>query len=306
MLVKAQQNARGAAAVWKWKEKEEPIYAIDSHTMFFVNQDEATEQLLKIHQRNYNRAKRGVVGNTWAIPLVDNVFGLGKTTFGWEYIRNCQNMWDKSPLKTISGFLDTVRSCHTIKIEFTPQQLLGTNGDFDDMKALNNTIDDICSYFAENYGFRPLALAPEMLPPYCAHKIFPKNLTNEVGPLFIMIDEIGMAFNHIKLVDKGLAETRAIKREAAYQIRIVRCRAAHNGEEGETDGYCAELRQHFEASDGTILKSVIYGNDGFPKIHEIILLNLSTRAYRADVFGIQSDERLKVTSEDVVKKSEIE
>ncbi|KAG3173562.1 hypothetical protein PI126_g784 [Phytophthora idaei] len=199
MLVKAQQNARGAAAVWKWKEKEEPIYAIDSHTMFFVNQDEATEQLLKIHQRNYNRAKRGVVGNTWAIPLVDNVFGLGKTTFGWEYIRNCQNMWDKSPLKTNSGFLDTVRSCHTIKIEFTPQQLLGTNGDFDDMKALNNTIDDICSYFAENYGFRPLALAPEMLPPYCAHKIFPKNLTNEVGPLFIMIDEIGMAFNHIKL-----------------------------------------------------------------------------------------------------------
>ncbi|KAG2776134.1 hypothetical protein PC116_g5360 [Phytophthora cactorum] len=56
--------------------------------MFFVHGDEATKQLVEIHERNYQRANQGGVGVTWAIPLVDNVFGLGKTTFGGENVEH--------------------------------------------------------------------------------------------------------------------------------------------------------------------------------------------------------------------------
>ncbi|KAF4031516.1 hypothetical protein GN244_ATG16612 [Phytophthora infestans] len=113
------------------------------------------------------------------------------------------------------GFWDTVRCCHTIKIELTPRQLLDINGEFDGNKAVINMFGGIYTYFDDNLGFRPEFLA--FSSPHGDHRIVLKNLTDEVGPLFIMIDEIGMAFSHIKLTDK----VDQSKRFVAFRYHVV-------------------------------------------------------------------------------------
>ncbi|GMF54666.1 unnamed protein product [Phytophthora fragariaefolia] len=96
---------KGIGSKWEWKQEEEPIYCLENDRMFFVNRETATEQLLKIHKNNYTRAvNKG--GMTWEIPLVDNIFGLGKSTFGQEYIRRCNQKWDNLSDKREGEFLD--------------------------------------------------------------------------------------------------------------------------------------------------------------------------------------------------------
>ncbi|KAG7385394.1 hypothetical protein PHYPSEUDO_001523 [Phytophthora pseudosyringae] len=75
---------------------------------------------------------------------------------------------------------------------------MDSNGDFDDMKAQKNVVKRIGSSFVIQYGSRPCALDPEAFEDF--EEVL-ENLTNEAGPLFIAIDVIGEAFNHIKLKD---------------------------------------------------------------------------------------------------------
>ena len=68
-----------------WKAEPKIVYSLKDNDLFFVNREKATEQLNQIHSDMYNRASRGR-GSKWVIPLADNVWGLGKSTFVSHYI----------------------------------------------------------------------------------------------------------------------------------------------------------------------------------------------------------------------------
>ncbi|KAG7377074.1 hypothetical protein PHYPSEUDO_012229 [Phytophthora pseudosyringae] len=89
----AKRHRTDVATKWEWKKEEERIYSLDGRTLFFVNREKATKQFLGIHKSKYNRAKHGGSGDTWMIPLVDKISGLGKTTFGQEETSGDAMFW---------------------------------------------------------------------------------------------------------------------------------------------------------------------------------------------------------------------
>ncbi|KAL3666180.1 hypothetical protein V7S43_008967 [Phytophthora oleae] len=177
---------------WKWKEEEQVYYR--KGRLFFVNREKAVQDLVKFHEKKFLRAKQGF-GELWVIPLLDNVFGLGKSTFGQEYIRRCQSLDRDSTM--VRGFMDTLCSCHTIRIVFNQDRLLDENGDFQARNASRSLISRIRAFFKAEYGSLPRAFDE----PEENYEDILTDLTEEVGPLFIVIDEIGLAFNHNKLDD---------------------------------------------------------------------------------------------------------
>ncbi|KAL3660676.1 hypothetical protein V7S43_014431 [Phytophthora oleae] len=177
---------------WKWKEEEQVYYR--KGRLFFVNREKAVQDLVKFHEENFKRAKQRF-GQLWVIPLLDNVFALGKSTFGSKYIRRCQSLDRDSTM--VRGFMDTLCSCHTIPITLNQTQVLDKNGDFHAEKASRSLIDCIRAFFKVKYVTLPQAFDK----PEETYAILLTNLTEEVGPLFIVIDEIGLAFSHNKLDD---------------------------------------------------------------------------------------------------------
>ncbi|KAG3093362.1 hypothetical protein PI124_g16599 [Phytophthora idaei] len=124
---KSKEKVEGGSLVkrqkrdFQWKS-DDRVYSLKDDTMFFVDQDRATQQLLDFHQRNYKRAVRKG-GQTWVILIVDDVFGLRKSTFEEDYIRRCELLWKGLPqAKKQTDFFNIVRKYHTIA--FVPDNLL--------------------------------------------------------------------------------------------------------------------------------------------------------------------------------------
>ncbi|KAG1697299.1 hypothetical protein DVH05_016583 [Phytophthora capsici] len=179
---------------WEWKE-EEPVYSRDRR-LFFVNREKAVKDLVKFHQANFNRAKERS-GGLWVIPLLDNMFGVGKSAFGQEYIRRCQSL---KPDTTSDEFMTTLCSCHTIRITLGQEHVLDKNGDFDYYLASRSLVECLRAFFTGNYDVLPRAFDN------IEDGFLLTKLTEEVGPLCIVIDEIGLTFHHNKLDDAARRE----------------------------------------------------------------------------------------------------
>ncbi|EGZ15624.1 hypothetical protein PHYSODRAFT_302093 [Phytophthora sojae] len=178
---------------WKWKEEEDPVYSLDEGTLYFVNRDRATRELVRLHKSNYNRAKRGY-GDVWMIPLLDNISGIGKSQFGREYIRSCRRQWDGLPASDTDGdFLNIIRQSHTIVVNFSPEHILREDMSFNVEKARGRFVTSIHAFFVENYGTTPLAL--DSIEAYPDHVDILTKLAIEAGPLFVVIDDIALAFD---------------------------------------------------------------------------------------------------------------
>ncbi|EGZ04399.1 hypothetical protein PHYSODRAFT_308265 [Phytophthora sojae] len=194
----AKRHRTAGVTEWVWR-KEEPVYSVQDGIMAFVNREHATLQLQEFHANNYNRANIGLGGENWVVPLVDTVFGIGKTRFGAEYIRRCQQMWAAHPNRGKDSFLDTLTQCHTIQIQFSRTDLLDSELKFNSDMADAAFVEQISYFFEEKYDRLPGALTPQSLQTNSGLVSVFKRLTKEVGPLFIVIDEIGAAFDAVKL-----------------------------------------------------------------------------------------------------------
>jgi len=171
----------------EWKEETPIVYSIEERKMFFVNRDRAIDQLIEIHNYKYKRAV-SKCGADWEVPLIDNVFGLGKSEFGVHYIKKCRE--SKNRFLENSDFKQTLCSCHTVHIVFEEGALLS-----DDMNSV--LIEYLVVELKPMFKVTPSVLSK---PPSSTSK-FLKDLTREVGPLFIVLDEIGFAFESEELND---------------------------------------------------------------------------------------------------------
>eukprot|EP00291_Cryptomonas_curvata_P011298 CAMPEP_0172200150 /NCGR_PEP_ID=MMETSP1050-20130122/29139_1 /TAXON_ID=233186 /ORGANISM="Cryptomonas curvata, Strain CCAP979/52" /LENGTH=621 /DNA_ID=CAMNT_0012877363 /DNA_START=469 /DNA_END=2335 /DNA_ORIENTATION=- len=148
--------------------------------MHFVNRNDAVKELREIHRHNYNRAKDHS-GAAFVIPLCDHVVGLGKSEFGRNYLRQCRVEMEGKP----GGEFDKVLyACHSIEIMFAPESL--TDEDSMDQVIMENLCLKIESKFKTT--------------PKCVSKSFKSStrmlieLSKEIGPIFIVLDEMGVAF----------------------------------------------------------------------------------------------------------------
>jgi hypothetical protein len=156
--------------------------------MAFVNQTQALNQLQNIHISNLKRALDGA-GLDWIVPICDNIFGLGKTEFANQYVKQSNKTMsqkqcssEKSELELT--FKNSIHHAHTVKVTFTP----GEMHDEDTFEKVLVT-----------------KLQETMIPlfnvsPSCLLESFQNSgellseLIFDAGPLFIVLDDIGAAF----------------------------------------------------------------------------------------------------------------
>ena len=171
-----------------WMEEQTLIYSLEKGNLFFVNRINAVQQLQQIHQSKYNRASRGS-GAEWIIPIADNVIGLGKSEFSKNYIVKCRESW---PDEQRNEFQRTLCDCHTVYILFHKGALL--EDDFDSVVS-QFLVDSLAPMFE----VEPTILEPTNLPKTVNDLL--KKVAKAAGPLFIVLDEIGAAFEDDKLDD---------------------------------------------------------------------------------------------------------
>ena len=114
--------------------------------------------------------------------MADNVFGLGKSEFGRHYIPKSRETWLK--LEKKDDFQNTLCACHTIMIVFSKGALLKDTFDSVMLKHLIAALEPM------------FVTPPEILknPPKDTLD-FLQDFFKLYGPLFIVLDEIGAAFN---------------------------------------------------------------------------------------------------------------
>ncbi|KAI9329881.1 hypothetical protein BDR26DRAFT_872063 [Obelidium mucronatum] len=150
-----------------WKEESTLVDSLEDSSLDFVNRTDAILQLQKIHQAKFKRVFWGS-GAEWIIPIADNVFGLGKSAFGRNYIRKSRETW---PNFRSGALLEDSFNAVMIKL--------------------------LCKALKDKFDAPPAVLS---MPPKTADN-FLEDLTDVCGPVFIVLDEIGKAFVSKKLND---------------------------------------------------------------------------------------------------------
>ena len=76
-----------AGDYWCWKENDS-IGLLGDGQLCFVNR----EKSIRVHRNIYGKSTYKGAGPIWELPIMDNVFGMGKTTFAQHYIRQCKSV----------------------------------------------------------------------------------------------------------------------------------------------------------------------------------------------------------------------
>jgi hypothetical protein len=164
------------------RETEKENISLEHDKLFFVNRENAVDQLQAIHESNYYRAATHD-GAKWVIPVCDNFFGMGKSRLARMYIELCQARTVSSP-EAPSKFRAALNQALTVHIAFSTAELQNEIM-FEQIlmqKLRNNLIPlfkvaPVCLY--ESYVSSHLLLTATIA---------------EAGPLFVALDEIGLAF----------------------------------------------------------------------------------------------------------------
>ncbi len=125
-------------------------YYLREGNLFFVNSDQAVQQLQEWHELNHARAARSGGGSAWIIPLADHIMGLGKTSFAEHYVRKCQDQWHDIALKTPAQ--KALCESHTIIVRLSPGELSKTGVDWNTVitARLKETISNLSEIPPEN------------------------------------------------------------------------------------------------------------------------------------------------------------
>lgn len=164
-----------------WRKESPTAYSIEERNLFFVNRKTAVDQLYNIQYDKFKRAETGR-GRSWVIPLIDNIVGIGKSAFALNYINQCRQLFPE-PI-TRNQFQKTLCNCRTLKVVFRRGSLL--TGD-----PKRTTLHYLIHALKPMFENPPAILTkpPERTDDFLVE------LTALCGPVFIVLDEIGRAFD---------------------------------------------------------------------------------------------------------------
>jgi hypothetical protein len=106
---------------------------------------------------------------------------MGKTEFALNYINKCREL---IPVEKRDAFQETLCQCRTVRVTLSQDDLL--EGSYNDAVR-----EFLCDALKPMFKTSPTIL--DNPPKSC--RTFLKKLTDEVGPIFIVLDEIGTAFD---------------------------------------------------------------------------------------------------------------
>jgi hypothetical protein len=124
-------------------------------------------------------------GREWVVPLIDNQYGMGKSTFARNYIRQCRKIRAGGNIHPLlAEGIVILAECHTVFLSLQKGSLHTSSG-FSDV-----LVPALKSRLQELFEVPPACLTQE----WKSASAFLKKLVQEAGPIFVVIDEIGSAF----------------------------------------------------------------------------------------------------------------
>ena len=160
------------------------VAEIEKDKLYFVNRDNAIEQLQMIHWSNFQRAAATNDGRNWILPLCVNIVGMGKSRLADNYIEHCRASFGSS-LGATAEFFRKLGSALTVHVVFNVEELRDRDA-FEEV-----LLRKLQTALIPRFKVAPVCLYTS----YQRTSDFLETFIAEVGPLFIALDEIGDAFS---------------------------------------------------------------------------------------------------------------
>lgn len=176
---------RRAPVCWEQVPSKKSGYIIPE--LHYIKRTEAFETLKNAHEMNFDRTDKKK-GNSWLFPLADNIPGFGKTAFAMNYI---DAMKEACPEQNRNSFQKSICDSHTLCVEFSMEKYDEENPEEFVTSALKKELKQTLQ------GFENSSLAN-----CCDSITLLTELIEEMGPLFVVLDEIGIPFQN-KSPEKG-------------------------------------------------------------------------------------------------------
>jgi len=178
-----------------WVELDPGLPTLEKKTLAFVNRADAVSEVMKIHRDNFV-PPGGTEGFAPAIPLIDNLWGMGKTFFAENYISEIQKRFTSQG--TNSHFTESLSKARTIVLKMNEGVL---------KKAMQKSECDchleILTSFVRKINImkdQGMIKGSTRRIEQCSNTRYPSleaisTFISETNrPLFLVIDEIGRAF----------------------------------------------------------------------------------------------------------------
>jgi len=189
---------------------DELLPPITTNGLHFANRDDATKKLLTIHLKHMIRRLTHSGGYNKIFPLLDSLYGMGKTTFSIKYlalvgrwVREIESQfvhlddaerklhvakrarsilgYDLSRLQDVANLLHELRQARTLHIEFTQGGLGSLDTTQQEQKLIEMIHDAAWVQWGAWYKNDQVSCLKQCL--------------DQIGiPVFIIFDEIGSAF----------------------------------------------------------------------------------------------------------------
>jgi hypothetical protein len=173
---------------------DEVIPSIDDHKMSFVNRSETVKELLtEVHWTNYVRSTRAG-GLEPKIPFLDNLFGMGKSTFAENYISECNKI-----INSVPGSLEfkaSISHARTLIVQINPGELYNCQ-EKETLFAERVVADTFISAIEEHIPNRIQGTTSSLKGisgSYLLKGVVSRFIHETNEPLFLVFDEIGLAF----------------------------------------------------------------------------------------------------------------
>ena len=195
----AEIRARELALVPKiaWGKIMAKPTTIASEGLCFVNRTDAIENLVRIHSRIHALQQNDFAGRSPTIALIDNLFGMGKTTLARNYISMAPQAFSSRHSDTFKASLSAAR---TVVVTLAPSCLVGP-AKTRNLDALQDAVRkqfvmELQTMISDNYFCEGSSVG--FLEDKNSERSFTgavRRFIDETGsPLFLVLDEIGDAF----------------------------------------------------------------------------------------------------------------
>jgi hypothetical protein len=175
---------------------------IDQGRLAFVNRDSSTKMLLELHRRTFFDVALGTRRRP-RIPLIDDPEGMGKTSFAYNYLAKCQSLL----CATHDEFEKSIAAARTIIVTLKEgERIRGMQSRADAAEKIQELDLRICHRFLET--LRGLVFQGALLGDVStlaglgttgmrgnSKKILQNFISDTQTPLFLVLDDIGQAFN---------------------------------------------------------------------------------------------------------------
>ncbi len=180
-----------------------PSCNIDEGSLYFVNRDEAVNDLVNLLTQNRIKAHAGTSneGEEFQIGLIDNLIGMGKTCFGGNFVYQCSQLPPEHPSKTDASLLSQARTLH---LDFQNLAFAGISAAGDKKqitKAFETSVMKVLFDRLEvELGKEFVSVLKSDLSKIPIEDVNSSKVWKEVmertggKPIFVVLDEVGKAF----------------------------------------------------------------------------------------------------------------